>query len=171
MERYFTRCERCGVQSRYDYKTGMGKTPEQLEAFRKRRETCPSCSGPAKELSYDEERAAGISPDPIYTAAAAVVKEHIIASGRVSTSPVPSNGPRNFLEQHYERYRLAGGDHAMYVVYNDLEKTDGDELAEWFAKAHPEGVQKKDAKLDEDTKLASALDDLAWLTGTGRFGQ
>ena len=27
----------------------------------------------------------------------------------------------SFLFQHYKRFRDAGGDHAMYVVYNDID--------------------------------------------------
>ena len=75
METYHSRCPKCGIVSRTDYKTGIGKTKEQLEAWAKRRETCPRCGGPAKELTIAEERAEGIEPDPVYKAAAGLIAD------------------------------------------------------------------------------------------------
>jgi hypothetical protein len=86
------------------------------------------------------------------------------------------NGPRNFLERHYEMARLVGETHEVYVVWNDLDDETANRLKEWFDTEHPEGVpesvvkahHERECKLAED---AQRLDDLAWLTGTGRFSQ
>jgi hypothetical protein len=34
----------------------------------------------------------------------------------------------NFLQEHYNRYRDHGGDHAEYVVYNDISREVGEKL-------------------------------------------
>lgn len=49
--------------------------------------------------------------------------------------------PMNFLQRHYNLYRDAGGDHAYYVVGNDIE----DDLAEEL-KVNYENVKEKERK-------------------------
>jgi hypothetical protein len=41
----------------------------------------------------------------------------------------------NFLQQHYNRFRDAGGDHAEYIVWNDIDDDLAKELRENYE--HP----------------------------------
>lgn len=49
MEYYESKCKACGhIWQWTGYKTGIGKTPAQLEAMSKAGKTCPKCNGEAQ---------------------------------------------------------------------------------------------------------------------------
>ena len=51
MERYKVTCEACKETYAFvDFKTGLGKSPEQIEAWRKRRTVCKFCGGKLHEI-------------------------------------------------------------------------------------------------------------------------
>ena len=82
----------------------------------------------------------------------------------------------NFLQGHYNQYRQAGGDHASYVVVNDLSDETAAQLKAEYEHAHPEPVPEAKQRefreqLSREARDAEARDDLEWLTGTGRYGQ
>ncbi len=81
----------------------------------------------------------------------------------------------NFLQDHYNHFRDAGGDHAMYAVWNDLSDKIAAELRQNYNSTHPPIPATKVAKfqkqLEKENAEAALRDDLAWLTGTGRYGQ
>ena len=62
----------------------------------------------------------------------------------------------NFLQQHYNAYRDAGGDHVMYIVYNDLD--DNRELCEELR-----------TNYDKKEKEISAKPEIITLCGSTRF--
>lgn len=84
-------------------------------------------------------------------------------------------GRVNFLQGHYNRFRDAGGDHAMYIVYNDISDKIAKELFDNYASTHPpvpvEKTREFMEKLQEENRRANERDDLHWLTGTGPYGQ
>ena len=82
----------------------------------------------------------------------------------------------NFLQEYYNRYRQAGGDHISYKIVNDLDDTVADTLLQAYDKEFPapvpEEIQRQFKEgLRGETQEAQARDDLEWLTGTGRYGQ
>lgn len=81
----------------------------------------------------------------------------------------------NFLQQHYDHYRTAGGDHASYVVVNDLSEELADELRATFEENHPPVSKEKQRefseRLSKEAEAAKARDDFEWYTGTGYYGQ
>lgn len=59
MEYYVSDCPDCGAHYTWTgYKTGIGKTPEQLEQMRRDRTTCQKCGGKNLNTGLDHE-----SPD------------------------------------------------------------------------------------------------------------
>ncbi len=82
----------------------------------------------------------------------------------------------NFLQQHYEKCRLAGEEHINYVILNDLTDATAKELEDWFNKEHPGGVSKEKVEaMQEQVKKevdeAARRDHVEWLLGVGKYGQ
>lgn len=86
----------------------------------------------------------------------------------------------NFLQDHYNRAMDAGGGHAMYVVINDIDDETAKRLSENYRTrpaAEAPDTQEKAAleaamQAENDRyKSAAVFDDLAWMTGTGRYAQ
>jgi len=66
MEYYESKCQKCNHTWRWTgYKTGIGKTPEQLEAMSKAGKTCPSCGSEA-EVGLDHTSEAAKDRDAFY---------------------------------------------------------------------------------------------------------
>lgn len=61
MEYYESKCKSCNHTWRWTgYKTGIGKTPEQLEQMKNAGKTCPACGGEAEvglDHSSDDAKA------------------------------------------------------------------------------------------------------------------
>ena len=81
----------------------------------------------------------------------------------------------NFLQEHCNRYRRAGGDHATYIVVNDVDNDLAEQLKTTFEASHPPVSEEQQEKFREqlrrETKEAELRDDFEWLTGTGYYGQ
>lgn len=82
----------------------------------------------------------------------------------------------SFLQNHYNQYRLIGGDHALYAVVNDLSNETAEKLKINFETAYPKPIsERKKAdfkkKLKEEANAAKLKDDAHWLTGTGPYSQ
>ncbi len=81
----------------------------------------------------------------------------------------------NFLQSHYNEYRNAGGDHDLYVVWNDISEELGDRLRQNFEDTHPPVSEEKKGEfmknLEKEAATLRLSDDLDWLLGTGRFSQ
>lgn len=66
MEYYESKCTVCKHTWRWTgYKTGIGKTPEQLEQMSKAGKTCPSCGGNA-EVGLDHTSENAQAMDALY---------------------------------------------------------------------------------------------------------
>lgn len=55
----------------------------------------------------------------------------------------------NFLQGHYNQYRLMGGKHNLYVVYNDISNESGEELRRNYLKYKKRCLQRKRKKRRE----------------------
>jgi hypothetical protein len=83
----------------------------------------------------------------------------------------------SFLQNHYNKWRAMGGDHAEYVVSNEIDDDEKlcEELKKNFEANHPPVSKKAKAALKkkqkEEAERASRIHNLEWLTGTGPYGQ
>lgn len=81
----------------------------------------------------------------------------------------------NFLQEHYNRFRNAGGQHIMYVIENDLEDDTAQKLKKNFESTNPpvpeEKVKEFEKRMKEAADKARLRDDMQWFTGTGYYSQ
>lgn len=64
MEAYRTKCPDCGhVRVWTGYKTGLGKSPEQLEQMQKDYTTCVQCGSPRAKTGLDHDSEMGQALD------------------------------------------------------------------------------------------------------------
>lgn len=81
----------------------------------------------------------------------------------------------SFLQDHYNRYRGAGGDHFMYVVVNDIAESLAEELRHNFETTHSPVPEEITIAFQEralrQAREAALRGNLAWMTGTGRYAQ
>ncbi len=56
------------------------------------------------------------------------------------------NRVENFLQQHYNMYRDAGGDHAEYIVWNDID--DNHKLCRELRERYEESKRRAAEKTD-----------------------
>lgn len=74
MEAYKSHCPTCGVTYFWTgYKTGLGKTPEQLAAMRRRETTCRECGTPGLRTTLDRESEVGRKFDAMDAEAASMI--------------------------------------------------------------------------------------------------
>lgn len=75
METYHFKCRNPDCKARYSYvgfKTGIGKTPAQLDQMRREGTVCRQCGGPG-----DTRDEPGDPVDPIYDFAAEVLRDQL----------------------------------------------------------------------------------------------
>ncbi|MBI2450557.1 MAG: hypothetical protein HYV47_03420 [Candidatus Nealsonbacteria bacterium] len=76
MEAYKTICPDCGhVRFWVGYKTGIGKTPEQLQAMHDARITCVKCGSKKANTELDRESEAGQVYGESYKYAAGMIAD------------------------------------------------------------------------------------------------
>lgn len=84
-------------------------------------------------------------------------------------------GRVSFLQGHYNRFRDIGGDHEMYIIYNDVSDKTAKDLLDSYQSTHPPVSEEKAKefmkKLKEENEQSNQRDNLHWLTGTGPYGQ
>lgn len=83
MEAYKTTCPDCGhVRFWVGYKTGLGKTPEQLEKMKRDSVTCVRCGSTSAQTDLDRESETGQAYDEMDRHAASMIAE--ILMGKLS---------------------------------------------------------------------------------------
>lgn len=50
------------------------------------------------------------------------------------------------LQLHYNKFRLEGGNHVLYLIQNDINEEMGADLKRNFEEMHPEGVDPEKIK-------------------------
>jgi hypothetical protein len=76
MEAYKSSCPACGATYYWTgYKTGLGKTPEQLEGMRRRQNVCRECGAEELKTTLDRESPVGQEYDEITRAQAGMIAD------------------------------------------------------------------------------------------------
>ncbi len=94
MEAYKTTCTECGhVRFWVGYKTGIGKTPEQLAQMHRNQTTCVACGSTNARTGLDEETEIGKAYQASYAFAAqmiaGIIRERLVSPGEVLAETLP----------------------------------------------------------------------------------